>query len=266
MIMIIGSHHDDILYFDSVLANKREELVLDKFKVTIGTIFNQEVLVVDQVITNQLSSALTLYLIEKYFVILVLVVGRCIAYTKDLKPLEICLSKNVIAGDVDQINEDNVKFGQIPGFEQVFEGSKDVITYLASAFEKRTYSVHKEANYISTSVDYHNKEQVKNLEEFSHVLGFENNVVFDNNSAGIALACTLSKVPFVSVKVVERHMDQMSDVNTYLKAIKEYVNIGKAIVTCIGDIGRNEIIGEQGDTVWLSVKEKSIQLNYSSVS
>ena len=252
MIMIIGSHHDDILYFDSVLANKREEMIFGKFKVTIGTIFNQEVLVVDQVITNSLSSALTLYLVEKYFVILVLVVGRCIAYTKDLKPLDICMSKNVIAGDVDQINEDNVKFGQIPGFEQVFEGSKDVMAYLATAFEKRTYSVYKEANYISTSMDYHNKEQVKDLEEFNHVLGFENNVVFDNNSAGIALACSLSKVPFVSVKVVERYMDQMSDINTYLKSMKEYVNIGKAIVN------------NRGNKIWLR-KREHVQLKSSSV-
>ena len=244
MIMIIGSHHDDILYFESVLTNRREEVVLGKFKVTIGTIFNQSVLLVDQVITNYLSSALTMYLIEKYFVILVLVVGRCIAYTKDLKPLDICLSKNVIAGDVDQINEDNVKLGQIPGFEQVFESSKDVVSYLVSAFEKRTFSVYKNANFISTSVDYHSKYQVKGLEEFSHVLGFENNVVFDNNTAGVALAAELSKVPFVAIKVVERYIDQPSDINSYLKAMKEYVNIGKAIVTCIGDIGRNEIIAE----------------------
>jgi predicted DNA-binding protein with PD1-like motif len=45
---------------------------------------------------------------------------------------------------------------------------------------------------------------------------------------------------------VERYLDKNSDVNTYLKAMKEYVNIGKAVVTCIGDIGRNEIITEGG--------------------
>jgi hypothetical protein len=44
------------------------------------------------------------------------------------------------------------------------------------------------------------------------------------------------------VKVVERYLDGEKNINTYLKAMKEYVNVGKAIVTCIGDIGRNEII------------------------
>ena len=246
MIMIIGSQHDDILYFESVITNKKEELIMGKFKVTIGTIFNQAVMLVDQVKTNYLSSALTLYLIEKYFVILVLVVGRCIAYSKDLKPLDIVISKHVVLGDVDQVNEDNVKYGQVPGFEQVFDASEDVVSYLESAFEKRTFSVYKEANFISTSVDYHKPGQIYDIEEFEHVLGFDNNVVFDTNTGGAALACNLTKVPFVSIKVVERYLDKNSDVNTYLKAMKEYVNIGKAVVTCIGDIGRNEIITEGG--------------------
>ena len=226
MIMIVGSQHDDILYFESVITNKREETVLGKFKVTIGTIFNQAVLLVDQMKTNYLSSALTLYLIEKYFVILVINVGRCIAYTKDIKPLEIAISKQTILGDVDQVNEDNVKYGQIPGFEQIFE----------------RYSVYKNCNYVSTSVDIHDKNQVKNMVEFGRVFGFDNHVVFDNNTGGVALGCSLSKVPFVSVKVVERYLDGEKNINTYLKAMKEYVNVGKAIVTCIGDIGRNEII------------------------
>ena len=246
MIMIMGSQHDDILYFESIITNKREETVLGKFKVTIGTIFNQSVLIVDQMKTNYLSSALTLYLIEKYFIILVLVVGRCIAYTKDLKPGDIVMSRHVIAGDVDQVNEDNVKYGQIPGFEQIFDCSEDVISYLGAAFEKRTYSVYKIANVVSTSVDYHKPEQIYDIHEFDHILGFDNHIVFDNNSGGVAVASSLTKVPFVSVKVVERYLDQMSDVNSYLKAMKEYVNIGKAIVTCIGDIGHNEIITEKG--------------------
>ena len=246
MIMIIGSQHDDILYFESAITNKREETVMGKFNVTIGTIFNQEVMLVDQVKTNYISSALTLYLIEKYFVILVLVVGRCVAYTKDLKPLDIVISKHVVLGDVDQVNEDNVKYGQIPGFEQIYDASEDVVSYIESAFEKRTFSVYKEANFISTSVDYHKPEQIYDITEFDHILGYDTNVVFDTNTGGVAFACNLTKVPFVSIKVVERYLDKNSNVNTYLKAMKEYVNIGKAVVTCVGDIGRNEIITEGG--------------------
>lgn len=246
MILIIGSQHDDILYFESVMSNKREEVVLDKYKVIIGTIFNQSVVLVDQVKTNYISSALTLYLIEKYFVFLVFVVGRCIAFTHDIKPLEIAISKRVVAGDVDQVNEDNVKMGQIPGFEQVFVSQDDVIGYLGNAFEKRTYSAFRISNYVSSNVDYHRADQVAHLKECEHLLGFDENVVLDCNSAGVALACSLRRVAFVSVKVVERYIDGPKNINTYLKSLKEYTNVGKALVTCIGDIGHNEVITEEG--------------------
>ena len=140
MILIVGSQHDDILYFESVMSNKKQELVLGQYPVTVGTIFNQGVVLVDQIKTNYVSSALVLHLIEKYFIFLVFNVGRCIAFTKDVKPLEIAVSQRVVAGDVDQINEDNVKFAQIPGFEQVFNCQNDIIGYLSDAFEKRTFS------------------------------------------------------------------------------------------------------------------------------
>ena len=246
MILIVGNQHDDILYFESVMSNKKQELILGKYPVTVGTIFNQGVVLVDQIKTNYVSSALVLHLIEKYFIFLIFNVGRCIAFTHDVKPSEIAISKRVVAGDVDQINEDNVKFGQIPGYEQVFVCQDDVIGYLTDAFEKRTFSTLKVANYISTSVDYHRVNQVDHLKECEHLLGFANNVVFDSNSAGLALAADLKKVPFVSVKVIERYIDGEKNINTYLKALKEYTNIGKAVVTCIGDIGHNEVITEGG--------------------
>ena len=246
MIMIIGSQHDDILYFESVMSNKREEIVLGKYPVTIGTIFNQGVVLMDQVKTNYVSSALVLYLIEKYFIFLIFNVGRCAAFTKDLKPLDIVVSKRVIAGDVDQVNEDNVKYGQIPGFDQVFVCQDDIIGYLGDAFEKRTYSTIKIANFVSTNVDFHRDDQINHLKEGEHVLGFANNIVFDSNTAGVALAADLKKVAFVSVKVVERYIDGKKDIQTYLKALKEYTNIGKAVVTCIGDISHSEVITEGG--------------------
>lgn len=242
MILIVGSQHDDILYFESVMSNKKTELILGQYTVTVGTIFNQGVVLVDQIKTNYVSSALILHLIEKYFIFLIFNVGRCVAYTHDIKPLEIALSQRIVAGDVDQINEDDVKFGQIPGFEQVFNCQKDVISYLSDAFEKRTYSKIKVSNYVSTSVEYHRASQVDHLKECEHLLGFSSNIVLDTNSAGMALAASLKKVAFVSVKVVERYIDGTKDINTYLKALKEYTNVGKAVVTCIGDIGHNEVI------------------------
>ena len=246
MIMIIGSQHDDILYFESVMSNKREEVILEKYTVTIGTIFNQAVVLVDQMKTNYVTSAITLYLIEKYFIFLIFNVGRCVAFTHDIKPGEIAISKRIIAGDVDQVIEDNIKYGQIPGYDQAFVCQDDVIEYLSSAFEKRTYSTYRIANFISTSVDYHRVEQAAHFHECEHTMGFGEKVVFDCNSAGVALACNLLKVPFISIKVVERYLDKPNNIDTYLQSLNQYVSVGKALVTCIGDIGHNEVITEEG--------------------
>ena len=151
-----------------------------------------------------------------------------------------------MAGDVDQLNEEeNIKMCQIPVCDQSFACQDDVIGYLSSAFEKRTYSSYKTANFISTSVDFHRMEQVAHFRECEHVMGFSEKVVFDCNSAGVALACTLLKVPYVSIKVVERYLDNPNNIETYLQSLNQYTSIGKALVTCIGDIGHNEVITEE---------------------
>ena len=43
---------------------------------------------------------------------------------------------------------------------------------------------------------------------------------------------------------VERKIDEKYSTDTYIRVLKHYSDVGKAIVTCIGDIGRNDIIRE----------------------
>ena len=73
MILIVGSQHDDILYFESVMSNKKTELILGQYTGTVGTIFNQGVVLVDQIKTNYVSSALILHLIEIMMKIILMV-------------------------------------------------------------------------------------------------------------------------------------------------------------------------------------------------
>ena len=37
MILIIGSNHDDVLYYESLLSSPKEETILSKYHVLIGT-------------------------------------------------------------------------------------------------------------------------------------------------------------------------------------------------------------------------------------
>ena len=82
MIVILGDTHDDILYFDSVLANKKQEVLMNRYKVSIGTIFSQEVIVVHEMVTSVLTSAVLSHILDKYYIDLVISVGRCISVSK----------------------------------------------------------------------------------------------------------------------------------------------------------------------------------------
>ena len=82
MIAIIGSNHDDILYFESVVANKHSETILKRYQVTTGTIFNQEVLLVYGINTSILSGAIVSYILNKYYLDLMIVVGRCLSLNR----------------------------------------------------------------------------------------------------------------------------------------------------------------------------------------
>ena len=242
MIMILGSTHDDILYFESVMVNKKEEMIFDKYKAQIGTIFNQEVIVVYDIYTCYESSLVASYIIEKYFVILLFVVGKCIAFSDNLRGGDICLSRRIMIGDVNQVKEANVKLGQIPKFPHSFESDPEIIKYLVSSVEKRSYSKYDLCSFISSNTIMDSHERIKDIEMGGYVLGHNVNVVFDCTSGGVALAGNLHKVPVIAMKVVERHIEEKYTTETYLRVLKHYSDVGKSIVTCIGDIGRNDII------------------------
>ena len=107
MILILGSTHDDILYFESVMTESHEETIFDIYKIQVGKISNQQVILAYDIYTSYMSSLVTNYILAKYFVILVFVVGKCVTYNSDFKTGDIAVSKRVILGDVDQVLETN---------------------------------------------------------------------------------------------------------------------------------------------------------------
>lgn len=242
MIMILGSVHDDVLYFESVMTDRREEVVMNNYKVQIGKIFNQEVLLVYDVYTSYISAMLTNYLIEKYFVLLIFVVGKCVAFNDDFKPGEIAISKRVIAGDVDQIREANVRLGQLPGFPPNFKSEDEIMNLVASSIEKRSFSKYKIASFISSNTIIDTSNKIVNIETGGYMFGHKNNIVFDCTSVGVCISAYINKVPFVAVKVVERVLNTPANTDSYIKVLQEFSSVGKAIVACIGEISHNDVI------------------------
>ena len=86
-------------------------------------------------------------------------------------------------------------------------------------------------------------EMIDFLKQHHHILGIQEGLVaLDHNSSGIALAATLRKIPFITIKVAEVKIDQKDNLDTYLNVLERYIDLGKAVVSTINDIGRNDIL------------------------
>ena len=242
MIVILGSTHDDVLYFESVMTNRRDETLFDIYKLEYGTIFNQDVVLVYDVYTSYVSGIVTDYLLQKHFISLCFVVGKCVAYSPDIKAGDIAISTGVIFGDVNQIVETNSQLGQIPHLPRELPATDEVISYLEQALEKRSFSRHEQALFISGNSIFDKTEKYQHLIMNDFILGYKERVVFDCTSGGVFLASALNKIPVVAIKVVEKSVNEKSTVDTYINVLKQYSGIGRAVVTCIGDIGRNDIM------------------------
>ena len=240
MIAVVGSTHDDILYFESIMANKRKEVLFNRFDATIGTIFNQEVILVHQLFTSVLSSALITHILNKYYISLVINVGRCASVDTKLKVGDIILSSRVIDVNVDLVGVTDAEIGQIPGFKRVFEVQNDIINYTKDGIHKRTFASAVDATFLSS--DNLSEQVLKQLNERRSIFGEEENLVVDSTSAGVALACQLADTPFIIVKSIEKPLEKETSIDNYLKVLDSYINLGKAVVSTIGDIGRADIL------------------------
>ena len=245
MILIIGSTHDDLLYFESVMTRRREEKVLGHFRVVFGNVFNQEVALVEGVYSNYVSSMITLDLIQKYYVILVFAVGRCTALTRNWKLGDIAVSRYTVAGDVDLMLESDTRLGQIPGCPAYFASQEDIVSYFNTQAEKRIDATFRLSTFVSTNSSYASRSQLDEMLSGDRAFGTNENLIMENSVGGIAVACHFGHVPFLGAKVVSRFLDEPYTVEEYATTLRKYIDLGKAVVSTIGDIGRSDLLGGQ---------------------
>lgn len=243
MILIIGNNHDDVLYFESIARDTKEELILNKYHAVIGSIFNQSVLIVKDIYTSYLSAAIASYLIEKYHILIIFSVGKCRTLTKELRCGDIAVSKRVVFGDVDQVGAvKGTKLGQIPGFDTSYTVNPNLLGIMNTTLDRVTRSRHYETTVMSSSIYTLDFSTVDRFSETLETQGDSSEIVIDTDSAGIALVAQLFDIPMISVKVVESKATEEPSVDTYLRVLKQYSLLGKAVVSCIGEIGRSDVL------------------------
>ena len=172
-------------------------------------------------------------------------VGRCIGVERKTNTGDVVVSTSIIDGDVDIASENNVTRFEMPGFNKTIEVQKDIIEYLEKGIKKRPFITYYRATFVST--DNFSMDNLTSLYKNRHFLkGDEDRMVFDHNSMGIILSCLLKSIPALSIKVIENKFDKEKNIDTYLKVLERYIDLGKAVAATIGDVGRNDILDKKG--------------------
>lgn len=150
MILIIGSHQDDVLYCSSLLTKRTTDMYLGRFPMQKGAIFNQETILLSGIHTSLLASSVVSSFLTQYYVNLIFVVGKCFSIDTSFKRGDILVSKDIVNIDVDQIDVANATLNQIPGLPTLYRVQKDVIGYIRDGFSKRTLVTPNVASFLSS--------------------------------------------------------------------------------------------------------------------
>lgn len=243
MILLVGNNKDDLLYFETRINDKKEELIFDKYRVVFGTISNQQVMLLSEVYTNILSSALITYVINKYFVLFVIKIGKCFTLSPALKVGNIVVSRKIIASDVDVCDLQGVKLGQVPHFPSSYNVNNDLLKLALSSISKVTRQQAYSACYISSNKHFTSPDDLSHLIVNDAILGEPlRDSVFDSEMYGIALVCHLHGIPYISLDVVFGHVGDGFSSNNYVKLLHQYCNLGNAVVNIIGEVGSKEVL------------------------
>lgn len=240
MILILGSHQDDVLYCASLLNDRVSDTLFGRYPVQKGTIFNQETLIVSGIHTALLASSVVSHVLSQNYVNLVFVLGKCFGVDKAYKKGDIVISKDIYDLDVDQIDVANTILGQVPGLPAIYGVQKDIIGYVQDGFHRRTHV----SAHISTFLCTENLRgtSIKSAMQVDYIHGSQGPFVVDSISYGAALSCLLHDVPLICIKAVERDLNDKKSVENYMAALDTFVDIGKAVVYTIGDIGRSDVL------------------------
>lgn len=240
MILILGQTHDDILYFDTKVRNRKEETILDNRKVILGDILGQQVVLSYGNYSNYVSSAITTYIIQKYDAIMVICVGTCRAFSSGYRTGSIAISNVTYLGDVNLNLLAKVKTGQIPDMPSFFVNDVYLFSLCNKLAEKLAITDVIPSTFISSNIAYVNDNQTNSIKRDEVIFGKNVSLVTDTESGGCCISAFLNKVPFIAIKVVTSGIKDSISTDEMVVSLKTFALVGKLITATIGEIGRND--------------------------
>jgi adenosylhomocysteine nucleosidase len=229
MIAIIGVTEDDILYFKTKMEIKATINFFGDVNAYLGSIFKEDTIVVATGQSNYLSSAIVSALISKYQPYLVFSIGSVASFSDQLKQGDLFIADRYYAADVDFSAPKIAPFGQIPGQPAFFVADTALNNKAESGAYLMTTRYIQRGYLLSGETFYMDSVSVLQIVK-SHYLLEEGLVAYDCSSLGVALACSLTKTSFLSLKVVSYQIGKEDQkLNWVRKGLEMMPTIGKII-------------------------------------
>lgn len=203
MIAILGETYDSML---GVRANLDKDtdvdlpfLVLD-LPVFGGKLRGEDVVCVTSGSTNYLSLASALRCIDTYHPTEIFILGEASAISPLLHLGDVVIGNRVFIHGVN-FHAQGLTYGTIPGLQPFFYSNID----LARTFEELSASFRDIATIRGDMIS--GEKKIADQEEFvsivlSRYAGVAHIAGYDCNSAGVAIACEICKVPFLPLRAI----------------------------------------------------------------
>jgi 5'-methylthioadenosine/S-adenosylhomocysteine nucleosidase len=229
MIAIIGVSEDDVLYFKTKMVLEEQGSLYGDILYFKGTLSNQDVVVVALGETNYLSTLLTGIIISKFEPYLIFNIGAVCSVSPQLKQGDVFIPDRYYFDEIDFTANLMGEYGQIPGHGAFIVADGE----LNSAIESTSYLLtnrYVQRGYMLSGNTFYLDEAPLAEHIKAHFLKVENLIAYDTSSAGVALACQLSKTSLLTIKAVSYQVGREEQKLNYLrKGLEVMPTIGKII-------------------------------------
>lgn len=187
------------------LENVEEKVILNK-TFYLGTINNQQIVLVVCGIGKVSAGVTTALLIEHFKPRLVINSGIAGGYAKKLNTLDLVVSKHTAYYDVD-LTVDGAEYGKLADLPKYFEADSEV----AKLLDKNNISYYH-GLIITADTFAYKREKVSSIVDAYYD---KEVLAVDMESAAVAQVCYMNNTPFVNFRVISDVIGEESQISMY---------------------------------------------------
>jgi 5'-methylthioadenosine/S-adenosylhomocysteine nucleosidase len=230
MIAILGVTNDDVLYFKTKMSLEEQGTLFGDVPYFKGTLSKQAVVVVAMGESCYLSSLIAATVITRFEPYLVFSIGSVSSISNQLKQGDIFIPDRYYFDQIDFSANLLGEYGQIPNHGAFIVADGD----LNSAVEATSYLLtnrYVQRGYVLSSNTFYMEEAPLANTLHEHFLKVDNLIAYDTSSAGVALACQMSKTSLLTIKAVSYQVGRDEQKLNYVRKGLEVMPIIGKIIT-----------------------------------